>query len=99
MGIEESLGVAPTGVDKVQQTNRIIGYCVQAPIVLSIGVIYDLVGRRKPFLTAWTLASFAIFVYPFNDDEGMYFAISVLLIPLVAVFTLPFIPDLIKEES
>ena len=97
--IEDNLKVKKINVDEVQQTNRIIGYIVQFPIVVSIGVIYDIYGRRKPFLFAWALASLAIFVYPFNSNTYLYFFISVLLVPLTAVFTMPFIPDLIMEQS
>ena len=66
--IEGNLKVSKANVDEVQQTNRIIGYIVQFPIVISIGVVYDIYGRRKPFLGAWALASLAIFIYPFNDN-------------------------------
>jgi hypothetical protein len=97
--IEESLGVNKDEVDGVQQTNRIVGYIVQLPIVLSIGVIYDIYGRKKPFLLAWTLETLVLFVYPFNKDIFLYYFISALSVPLTAVFTLPFVPDLIKEES
>tara|TARA_B110000285_G_C14831101_1_gene470934 strand:+ start:469 stop:669 length:201 start_codon:yes stop_codon:yes gene_type:complete len=66
---------------------------------MSIGVIYDIYGRKKPFLLAWTLASLAMFVYPFNKEIYLYYFISALIVPLTAMFTLPFVPDLIKEES
>ena len=66
--IEGTLKVSKANVDEVQQTNRIIGYIVQFPIVVSIGVVYDIYGRRKPFLSAWALASLAIFIYPFNKN-------------------------------
>jgi len=67
--------------------------------VLGIGVIYDIYGRRKPFLFAWSLACLGMFVYPFNDNKFLYYLISVLMVPLTAIFTIPFVPDLIKEES
>jgi MFS family permease len=66
---------------------------------MSVGVIYDLYGRRKPFLTAWILACVAVFVYPFVTNRVLYYFVNVLLVPLTAVFTIPFIPDLIKEDS
>ena len=97
--IEEALGVNKQDVDDIQQTQRIIGYIVQFPIVMSVGVIYDIYGRRKPFLLAWVLACIATFIYPFVTNKILYYMVSVLIVPLTAVFTIPFIPDLIKEES
>lgn len=66
---------------------------------MSIGVVYDIYGRRLPFLSAWALASIAVFIYPFNTNEYVYYFISTLLVPLTALFTIPFIPDLIMENS
>jgi MFS family permease len=66
---------------------------------MSVGVIYDLYGRRKPFLAAWILACLATFVYPFVTNKYLYYVVSVFLVPLTAIFTIPFIPDLIMEES
>lgn len=66
---------------------------------MGIGVIYDLYGRRVPFLSAWCLACLATFIYPFVTNKYLYYFISVLIVPLTAVFTIPFIPDLIMESS
>ena len=67
--------------------------------MLTVGVIYDIYGRRKPFLAAWTLASVGLFIYPWNDNLYIYFLINTMMVPLTSVFTLPFIPDLFVESS
>lgn len=66
---------------------------------MSIGVVYDIYGRRKPFLLAWAFAAIATFVYPFATDKVLYYIVSTLLVPLTACFTIPFVPDLIMEAS
>lgn len=67
--------------------------------MLSIGVIYDTVGRRKPLLIASSLASIAFLVYPFNTSIAIYYIINVLIVPFTSLFGLPFVPDLVKEEG
>ena len=68
--------------------------------MLSIGVAYDTIGRRKPMFIAMALASFAIIVYPFNSNIPLFYVINLLIVPFnVTGATMPFIPDLIKEES
>ena len=61
--------------------------------------MYDTVGRRKPLLFAMGLATIAIFIYPFVTNFYVYLVISALIVPLNSLATLPFIPDLIVEES
>jgi len=86
--------------DTVQQTNRIIAYIAGLPISLTTGVLFDTIGRRKPVLFASALASVALIAYPFNTNEYVYYLINLLIVPFsIAGDTVPFIPDLIKEES
>lgn len=66
-----------------------------------IGVVYDTVGRRKPLLISVTIASIAFIVYPFiKHSILLYYVVNFLIVPFtVTGETMPFIPDLIKEES
>jgi len=66
---------------------------------MSIGVIYDTVGRRKPLLLASAIACGATLVYPFNTNIVIFYIINMLFVPWNAMVQLPFIPDLIKEEG
>ena len=68
-------------------------------MVLGIGIIFDTIGRRKPYIVAMFLASIAMGLFPFCTSATVYYILNALLAPLGNIRTIPLIPDLIKEES
>ena len=62
-----------------------------------IGIIYDILGRRRPVLVSLLIGMIGMFWYPFLKNEIDLYIASDLLIPLQGVLNCPFIPDLIEE--
>ena len=68
-------------------------------MALSIGIIFDTIGRRKPYIVATFLASLAMGLYPFCTTTTVYYILGAMIAPLSSVRTIPLIPDFIQEES
>jgi len=74
---------------------------------LGLGVIYDIYRRRKQLFAAYALGGLVLIVYPLaieryayaKDGQYWFYITNLCLIPLSATSYLPFIPDLIREES
>jgi MFS family permease len=62
-----------------------------------IGIIYDILGRRRPVLVSLVIGMVGMFWYPFLKNAVELYIASDLLIPLQVVLNCPFIPDLIEE--
>jgi hypothetical protein len=65
------------------------------PIILSIGVIYDTFGRKKPYGLAIFLVGVSYILYPICTEVWFYYLITFLGVLFNATSNLPFIPDLI----
>ena len=50
-------------------------------------------------LIAGSLATVAFLIFPFCHNQYLYYFLNALYTPLSAIFTLPFVPDLIREEG
>jgi MFS family permease len=68
-------------------------------LALSIGPIYDTLGRRVPYMFAITLTAIALALYPSTNTPWMLYVLIVLQKFFYTTKSLPFIPDLIREES
>ena len=71
--IVNHLDLDETEVAGVLQIGRIVAYIFQLPIVLCVGLIYDIWGRKKPFLLAWIMASVGLFVSPLISNKYLYY--------------------------
>ena len=63
---------------------------------LTIGVIFDTIGRKIPFAISLILSVSAYLMYPIFKSVTLYYIISLMTVMLTVMKTLPFVPDLIK---
>ena len=66
---------------------------------LASGTIYDLFGRKPPMLVFVFISCIAYSSLPFLESVFELYLFSILEIPVGALISNPFIPDLISEES
>ena len=67
---------------------------------LVIGSIYDIYGRKKPLIITYFMASMGLFITPFFSSVYPWYQLSMVLKSIENVTALvPFIPDLLMEES
>ena len=67
---------------------------------LAIGSIYDIYGRKKPLIITYFIASLGLLITPFFKSVYPWYQISMIFKSLENVTALvPFIPDLLMEES
>ena len=77
-------------------------YCEILGIVLdmSIGFIFDIVGRRVPLAVGYLLTAIGLVMLPFFNKVYPWFLMSRLLIAVSQITgNCPFVPDYIQEES
>ena len=66
---------------------------------LSIGPIYDLVGRKSPVVFAMLIGGCSQILIAYAPTFAFYAAGVALTIPIIVTSFCPYIPDLIREES
>jgi MFS family permease len=97
--VENNLEGKDIRYQDVINNNLSIGNVMGIVLGLSIGVIYDTIGRKKPYMLGLLLTALSLGLYPTTTSVWMYFILNVLLQLFKATRWLPFIPDLVLEES
>ena len=83
----------------MQNNSGTITLIVNIPLVLVIGVLFDTVGRKKPYLIALVLALAYFTFFPICKSIILYYVLNAILKPLFSFIhtnkLIPFVPDLI----
>ena len=79
----------------MSSTAGTIKTCVTMVLMLTIGLIYDVFGRKTPLLIFVSILVLVELIYPFIENEMEYYTISAISSFFPVVITNPFIPDLI----
>ena len=64
---------------------------------LTIGLIYDVFGRKMPLIIFIIISAIAEAFFPFLRNENELYIAIIFLVPVHIIVTNPFIPDLIDE--
>ena len=64
-------------------------------MAIVIGLLFDIIGRKKPYIVALVLALVAYGLFPFCKSVIFYYFLGAILKPLYSFVTIPFVPDLI----
>ena len=77
--IENNLASNDQKVTEINNLNGVITLVVSFPMALCIGVIFDTVGRKKPFIFAWILATIAFAGFPIFKSVPFFYLFNAML--------------------
>ena len=77
--IENKLASDDQKVTEINNINSVITLIVGFPLSLCIGVIFDTIGRKKPFLYAWILATIAYAGFPVCKSVPVFYFLNAIL--------------------
>jgi len=77
--IENRLASDDQKVTEINNTNSALTLLVGFPLSLGIGVIFDTIGRKKPFILAWILATIGYAGFTVCNSVPLFYVLNALL--------------------